>query len=70
MSRKRVARFAIHQNAYTADSRNVDSQRLHQRVDGKLLVENAGLFVETILNDLQGIPRCLVGRKLPGVANG
>jgi release factor glutamine methyltransferase len=29
------------------------------------LVEDAGLFVETILPDLQGIPRCLVGRKLP-----
>ncbi len=39
---------------------------------GKLrpLVERAGLSVETILNDLQGIPRCLVGRKLPGVADG
>jgi release factor glutamine methyltransferase len=34
------------------------------------LVENAGLSVETILNDLQGIPRCLVGRKLSGVADG
>jgi release factor glutamine methyltransferase len=36
----------------------------------RLLVENAGLSVETILNDLQGIPRCLVGHKLPGVADG
>jgi release factor glutamine methyltransferase len=35
-----------------------------------MLVEEAGLFVDTILNDLQGIPRCLVGRKPPGVANG
>jgi release factor glutamine methyltransferase len=33
-------------------------------------VENAGLFVETILPDLQGIPRCLVGRRLPGVIDG
>jgi release factor glutamine methyltransferase len=36
----------------------------------KPLVEVAGLFVETILNDLQGIPRCLVGRKLSGAADG
>jgi release factor glutamine methyltransferase len=30
------------------------------------LIEAEGLAVETILNDLQGIPRCLVGRKLIG----
>jgi release factor glutamine methyltransferase len=34
------------------------------------LVEEAGLIVETILNDLQGIPRCLVSRKLSGAADG
>ncbi len=27
------------------------------------LVHSEGLFLETILNDLQGIPRCLVGRR-------
>jgi hypothetical protein len=32
----------------------------------KQLVEQEGLAVETILNDLQGIPRCLIGRKLTG----
>jgi release factor glutamine methyltransferase len=36
----------------------------------RLLVEEAGLSVETILNDLQGIPRCLVGCKPPGVGDG
>ena len=36
----------------------------------KRLVEHEGLAVETILNDLQGIPRCLIGRKLPGVIGG
>jgi release factor glutamine methyltransferase len=34
------------------------------------LVEQAGLFVEIILNDLQGIPRCLVARKIPRGNNG
>jgi release factor glutamine methyltransferase len=34
------------------------------------LVEREGLSVETVLNDLQGIPRCLVARKLAGVDNG
>ncbi len=34
------------------------------------LANDAGLSVEAILPDLQGIPRCLVGRKLPGVFNG
>ncbi len=29
------------------------------------LVKREGLFIETIINDLQGIPRCLVGRKQP-----
>ncbi len=28
------------------------------------LVEEAGLYLEMTINDLQGIPRCLVGRKL------
>jgi hypothetical protein len=27
-------------------------------------VEGAGLSLEMIMNDLRGIPRCLVGRKL------
>ncbi len=29
------------------------------------LIEKAGLHLELTVNDLQGIPRCLVGRKLP-----
>ncbi len=36
----------------------------------KQLVEHEGLAVETIVRDLQGIPRCLIGRKLPGAING
>jgi release factor glutamine methyltransferase len=28
------------------------------------LVESAGLCLQTIINDLQGIPRCLVGRRI------
>jgi release factor glutamine methyltransferase len=31
----------------------------------KQLIENEGLLVEKILSDLQGIPRCLVGHKVP-----
>jgi release factor glutamine methyltransferase len=34
------------------------------------LAEKAGLSVEMILNDLQGIPRCLVARKIPRRNNG
>jgi release factor glutamine methyltransferase len=34
------------------------------------LAEKAGLSVEIILKDLQGIPRCLVARKLPRRNNG
>jgi release factor glutamine methyltransferase len=37
------------------------------------LIENEGLRVERILDDLQGIPRCLVGRKVsrgPGAIHG
>jgi release factor glutamine methyltransferase len=30
------------------------------------LVEREGLSLEKIVNDLHGIPRCLVGRRLPG----
>jgi release factor glutamine methyltransferase len=41
-----------------------------QAQEVRTLVEEARLSVETILSDLQGIPRCLVGRKLPGVADG
>jgi release factor glutamine methyltransferase len=41
-----------------------------QAEEVRQLVEGVGLAVETILPDLQGIPRCLVGRKLPGVADG
>ena len=39
----------------------------------KQLVENERLLVEKILSDLQGIPRCLVGRKVsqsPGAIDG
>jgi release factor glutamine methyltransferase len=36
----------------------------------KRFVEDAGLWVEMVLPDLQGIPRCLVGRKLSGVIDG
>ena len=39
----------------------------------KQLIENEGLRVERILDDLQGIPRCLVGRKAsqgPGASHG
>jgi release factor glutamine methyltransferase len=36
----------------------------------KQIVESEGLSVERILSDLQGIPRCLVGRKLSGVSDG
>jgi release factor glutamine methyltransferase len=36
-----------------------------QDKDIKQLIEKEGLAVEAVLNDLQGIPRCLVGRKLP-----
>lgn len=31
----------------------------------KQLLDNKELFLETIIDDLQGIPRCLVGRRLP-----
>ena len=31
----------------------------------KQLAENEGFYVEVTLNDLQGIPRCIVGRKVP-----
>jgi release factor glutamine methyltransferase len=34
------------------------------------LIENEGLLVETILNDLQGIPRCLIAQKTGGANNG
>jgi release factor glutamine methyltransferase len=34
------------------------------------IVEKAGLSVEEILNDLQGIPRCLVARKISGRNDG
>jgi release factor glutamine methyltransferase len=36
----------------------------------KQLVEHEGLAVETIVNDLQGIPRCLIGCKLQGAIDG
>jgi release factor glutamine methyltransferase len=36
----------------------------------KQFVEHEGLSVEAILSDLQEIPRCLVGRKLPGAMDG
>jgi release factor glutamine methyltransferase len=41
-----------------------------QAEEVRLLVEKAGLAIEAILPDLQGIPRCLVGRKLAGVSDG
>lgn len=34
------------------------------------LVEAEGLSLEMLVNDLQGIPRCLVGQKRPGRKNG
>jgi release factor glutamine methyltransferase len=34
-----------------------------QAEEVKHLVEREGISVETVLNDLQGIPRCLIGRK-------
>src|SRR5258707_3965731 len=37
-----VPGFAFDEDVHTLDSRDVDGQRLHQRVYGKLLVENAG----------------------------
>jgi release factor glutamine methyltransferase len=57
---------------------------LHLAAEGHLLLElgagqaeqvkqfagEAGMGVETILSDLQGIPRCLVGRKLAGANHG
>src|SRR5216684_5752590 len=42
VSGERVPRLAFDQDVHTLDSRNVDGQRLHQRVYGELLVENAG----------------------------
>ena len=34
------------------------------------LVEQEGISVQKILNDLQGIPRCLIGRNLSGAIDG
>jgi release factor glutamine methyltransferase len=41
-----------------------------QESEVSALAKNAGLSVETVLPDLQSIPRCLVARKIPGVLNG
>src|SRR6266849_8264882 len=42
VSGERVARLAFDQDVDPLDSRNVDGQRLHQRIYGELLAENAG----------------------------
>src|ERR1700693_3263483 len=42
MSGERVSRLTFDEDVHSLDSRNVDGERLHQRVYGELLVENAG----------------------------
>jgi release factor glutamine methyltransferase len=41
-----------------------------QAVQAAEIIEKAGLSLQTVLNDLRQIPRCVVGRKLPGGGNG
>src|ERR1039458_3784248 len=45
MSGERISRLALDQDVDPLDARNVAGQRLHQRIHGELLAENAGAML-------------------------